>query len=124
LSTLVHAPHGLAQIGLGLLEGDAGVGGIDLDHGVALLHDLRVVRVDGDHGPANLWRDLYDVAVHIGVVGFDVILRIGVVVDAVGCTRCGKRGGEQRDKKLAFSGFLRGFLGWLRLRLRVRCVHG
>lgn len=64
-----HLAHGVGQVGLGALEGDVGVAGIEPDQFLALAHQVAVVGADADHGADDLRGDLYHVAVDVGVVG-------------------------------------------------------
>ena len=61
--------HGLGQVGFGLLQGDVGITGVELHQHLALLHQVTVVGADAHYGAGDLWGDLHDVAVHVGVFG-------------------------------------------------------
>lgn len=64
-----HFAHGLGELGLGLLQRDLGVVGVEAHQRLSGLDELGVVGVDGDHGAGDLRGDLHDVARHVGVVG-------------------------------------------------------
>ncbi|XHO05047.1 hypothetical protein ACEQUB_01943 [Ralstonia syzygii] len=64
-----HLANRLRQRGLGLFQGDAGIGAVQLDQRLAGGDELRVVGADGDHGARDLRRHLHHVALHVRIVG-------------------------------------------------------
>ena len=61
--------HGAGQPGLGLLQGDFGIGRIQLHQQLAALHAHPVIGGDGHHGTSHQRGDLHLVALHVGIVG-------------------------------------------------------
>jgi hypothetical protein len=108
--------NGLAQIGLGLLQGNPGIRGVDLDDRLTFLDDLRIVRIDPDDGARDLGCDLHDVTVHVGVVGIYVIAGVEEIVSTVSRPRDRQGSYKQYEQEFALAGFLCRLVSrrWLR----------
>ena len=60
---------GVGKVGLGLLESDLVVLGVDFGDGIALVDELLLLHVDMDDLAGDTRADLIEVAVYLGVVG-------------------------------------------------------
>jgi hypothetical protein len=57
----------------GLIEGDAGIGLVEIDQGLQPADVVGVVGADGEHGARHLRRDLHQIAADVGIVRrFDI----------------------------------------------------
>ena len=61
--------HGAGQVGLGTLQADGGVVGVEVDQHLAFVHQVAIVGANADHGAGDQRGDFHHVAVHIGVIG-------------------------------------------------------
>ena len=75
-----HLAHGAREVGLGLLERDAGVARVEVGEDLPGLDKSVVVGMDRDHRAGGLRRNLDDVAVGVGVLGALAPARDEVVV--------------------------------------------
>ena len=64
-----HFAHGLRQLRLGLVEGNARVGRVQRHQHLAGADEIGVLRANGHHRPAHLRGNLHHVAGGVGVVG-------------------------------------------------------
>jgi len=102
---LGHIAHGLREVRLGLRQRHFGVARIELHQHLALVHELRLVGVDGDHRAGNLRSEPHQVAIDIGIVGGHVTAHEHQVVNAP--AEEGEERYAEQDERTAARAFLR-----------------
>src|SRR5699024_3424853 len=83
---LLHGAQRVRQLGLGLLQRIAGVGGVQSDQDVAGVDVVGIVDGNRRYRAADACRQLDAIAVHIGVAGGGPVACHAEVIDRPHCT--------------------------------------